>query len=66
MYYLDNLDCEQKMRCVEVPRAKLFGNAVIKKLEKADKLQEGGGLPTTFGNLNVSIFISNVVLLNSP
>ena len=60
-YYLDNLDCEQKMRCVEVPRAKLFGKEMIQKLVKADK-QEEDGLPI-FGNLNVSIFSSNVVLL---
>ena len=61
MYYLDNLDCDQKMRCVEVPRAKFFGSEMIQKLVKADK-QEKDGL-TTFGNLNVSIFSSNVVLL---
>jgi hypothetical protein len=61
MYYLDNLDCEQKMRCVEVPHAKLFGKEMIQKLVKADK-QEKDGL-TTFGNLNVSIFSSNVVYI---
>ena len=63
MYYLDNLDCDQKMRCVEVPRAKLFGKEMIQKLVKADK-QEKDGL-TTFGNLNVSIFSSNVVYITS-
>ncbi|XP_066361654.1 uncharacterized protein [Miscanthus floridulus] len=51
MYYLDNLDCDQKMRCVEVPRAKFFGSEMIQKLVKADK-QEEDGLPI-FGNLNL-------------
>jgi hypothetical protein len=61
MYYLDNLDCEQKMRCVEVPHAKLFGKEMIQKLVKADKKEKDG--LTIFGNLNVSIFSSNVVYI---
>jgi len=60
MYYLDILDCEHKMRCVEVPRVKFFSKEMIQKLVTADMLQDEDGLPT-FGKLTVSVFSSNVV-----
>ncbi|RLN28183.1 Ulp1 protease family, C-terminal catalytic domain containing protein, expressed [Panicum miliaceum] len=52
MYYLDNLNCKQKMSCVETPRAKFFGKGMVENLVKADKLWDADGLPT-FGNLNL-------------
>lgn len=63
MYYLDNLDCEHKMRCVEVPRAKFFSKKMIQKLVIADMLQEEDGLPK-FGKLTVSIFSCYVVYIS--
>ncbi|CAL4907786.1 unnamed protein product [Urochloa decumbens] len=54
MLYLDNLDCKQKMRREEVPRAKFFGDSMIWKLLKPDKLLEANGL-ATFGYLNVKL-----------
>ncbi|CAL5094562.1 unnamed protein product [Urochloa decumbens] len=52
MYYLDNLSCKEMMSCVETPRAKFFGNGMIKKLEKADKWRGNDVFPT-FGKLNL-------------
>ncbi|CAL4907784.1 unnamed protein product [Urochloa decumbens] len=52
MYYLDNLNCKEMMSCVDTPRAKFFGDGMIKKLEKADKWR-GKDIFPTFGKLNL-------------
>ncbi|KAL6620116.1 hypothetical protein ACP70R_035255 [Stipagrostis hirtigluma subsp. patula] len=52
IFYLDNLNCTLKMRCVDTPRAKFFKKRIMSKLKKADELTDQDGL-RTFGNLSL-------------